>query len=109
MYFNYWWNDIYTIKGLLLITSIITIIFLILKIFIAAFKKFLKKRKNKLVVPNNLNWEELFKYLTENLNIQNSYNLATYLDQDYKSIKKFIKEKNYDTLNQLIISKYEKE
>ena len=93
---------------MLLIISIIIIIFLVFKIFIATFKKFHRKRKDKLVIPNNLSWEKLFKYLTKNLNIQNSYRLAAYLNQDYQSIKKLVKEKNYNILNQLIINKYEK-
>lgn len=108
MYFNYWWDTNYILKALILTLSLIILLFITFLIIFSALKKLKQETKEKIIIPENIDWQELFEYLTTKLNLTNSYVLAKFLNQDYNSIQKLIKEKNYKILNKLIISEYEK-
>ena len=107
MYFNYWGDTNYLMKAIFLTLWLVILLFLTFIIIFSALKKLKQESENKLSIPENKKWKELFEYLTKNLNIKNTFILSQYLNQDYNEVKKLIDEQNYDILNQLIIQKYE--
>jgi len=112
MYFNFRDDTNYILKWFFILFIIFLIIFVTIKIFIQAYKKYklslIKKNQiNNLIkiIKSNEDEEKKFYKIKEILLLNSSYSIEKFLGIKNKEILDLIKEKKYFTINNMIYYK----
>ncbi len=106
MYFNLWNDYFYYKKSVIVIVSIFLVILFSTYIIIKWFSQYLERKEKRKYIFMSIEWKDLkekFETLKKILDLNSSYQIASFIKLDIKKTEDLIKQNQFEQIVNLIL------